>query len=79
MDVTQPFLDKLWIGTSKDNGWPITVEYEGNNALCNYCGLLGHTIGLGRKKCDVKGKSTTVEKKKNKNDEHNSKKKKNNH
>lgn len=75
MDVTQSFFDKLWIGTSKDNGWPITVEYEGNNAFCNYYGLLGHTIGFCRKKRNVQGKLNTVEEKKNKNDEHNSKNK----
>lgn len=32
MDVTQEFENKLWIGTSKENGWMIDVEYEGNHA-----------------------------------------------
>lgn len=36
-------------------GW--FVEYEGNHAFCQYCGLLGHTIGLCRKKREVQGKA----------------------
>lgn len=58
LDVSQPFLDKLWIGTSKEHGWLIDVEYEGNHAYCSYCGLLGHTQGLCRKKRQAHGKAT---------------------
>lgn len=50
LDVTQEFTKQLWIGTSKEHGWLIDVEYEGNHAFCVYCGLLGHTIGLCKKK-----------------------------
>lgn len=35
----------------------IEVEYEGNHAYCSYCGLLGHTVGLCRKKRQVQGKA----------------------
>lgn len=65
MDVTQQFVDKLWIGPSRENGWSITVEYEGNNAFCKYCGLLGHTMGLCLRKRQVQGKSIIVEENKN--------------
>lgn len=57
MDVSKPFVDTLWIGTSKDYGWLVSVEYEGNHAFSQYCGLLGHTIGLCRKKREVQGKA----------------------
>lgn len=56
LDVSKPFLDKLWIGTSKDYGWEVTLEYEGNHAYCQYCGLLGHSIGLCQKKRQDRGK-----------------------
>lgn len=59
MDVTKPFLDTLWIGTSRENGWSVPVEYEGNNSFCNYCGLLGHTVGLCKKKRQVNGTSSS--------------------
>lgn len=35
----------------------IDVEYEGNHAYCSYCGLLGHTVGLCRKKRQAQGKA----------------------
>lgn len=57
IDVSQPLQDKLWIGT-KEHGWLIDVEYEGNHAFCSYCGLLGHTQGLCRKKRQALGKAT---------------------
>lgn len=57
LDVTQDVTDKIWIGTSKEHGWVIEVEYEGNHAYCSYCGLLGHTIGLCRKKRQTQGKA----------------------
>lgn len=50
IDVSKPFLDTLWIGTSKEYGWSVLVEYKGNHAYCQYCGLLGHTTGLCKKK-----------------------------
>lgn len=56
LDVSQKFQDKLWIRTSKEHGWLIDVEYEGNHAYCSYCGLLGHTQGLCRKKRQIQGK-----------------------
>lgn len=50
VDVSKPFVDTLWIRISKEYGWAISVEYEGNHAYCEYCGLLGHVLGLCRKK-----------------------------
>lgn len=35
----------------------IDVEYEGNHAYCSFCGLLGHTVGLCRKKRQIQGKA----------------------
>lgn len=61
LDVSQPLLEKLWIGTSKDYGWEISLEYEGNHAYCEYCGLLGHTLGLCRKKREDQGKAAVKE------------------
>lgn len=57
LDVSKSLLEKLWIGTSKEYGWEISLEYEGNHAYCEYCGLLGHTLGLCRKKRDDHGKA----------------------
>lgn len=57
LDVSKPLLEKLWIGTSKEYGWEISLKYEGNNAYCDYCGLLGHTLGLCRKKREDQGKA----------------------
>lgn len=57
IDVTQKLEEQLWIGISKENGWLINVEYEGNHAYCSYCALLGHTIRLCRKKRNDNGKS----------------------
>lgn len=57
LDVTQELVDKLWVGTSKEHGWMVTVEYEGNHAFCSYCGILGHTVGLCRKKRQTQGKT----------------------
>lgn len=53
MDVTKPFFDPsdpIWIGTSKEQGWKIDLEYQGNPAYCTFCGLLWHTVGLCRNK-----------------------------
>lgn len=61
MDVSKPFIDTLWIGTSKEYEWSVTVEYEGNHAYCQYCGLLGHTIGLCKKKRMAQGKAPQKE------------------
>lgn len=56
MDVSKPFLDTLWIGKSTKYGWTIELEYEGNHASCDYCGILGRTVGLCRKKREDHGK-----------------------
>lgn len=61
LDVSKPFIEKLWIGTSKEYGWEISLEYEGKNAFCEYCGLLGHTLGLCRKKREAQGKAVEKE------------------
>lgn len=61
MDVSKPFRDTLWIGTSKEYGWAVSMEYEGNHAYCQYCGLIGHTIGLCKKKRMVQGKAVAGE------------------
>lgn len=37
------------------------MEYVGNNTYCSYCGLLGHTIGLCRRKSQADGKAVVVE------------------
>lgn len=60
MDVSKPFLNTLWIGTSKEYGWTIELEYEGNHAYCDYCGILGHTVGLCQKKREDHGKAKSV-------------------
>lgn len=64
MDVSKTFVENLWIGTSKENGWMIDVEYIGNNTYCEYCSLLRHTIGLCRRKIQADGKLTVTEEKK---------------
>lgn len=61
IDVSKPFINTLWIGTSKDYGWSISVKYENNPAYCQYCGLLGHAIGLCRKKFQVQRKAVVGE------------------
>lgn len=61
MDVSKPFTETLWIGTSKEYGWEVSVEYEGNQAYCDYCRLLGHTIGLCHKKRQIQGKQIDEE------------------
>lgn len=77
MDVTKPFLDTLWIGPSRESGLNIPVEYEGNNSFCNYCGLLGHTVGLCRKEKQAQGKTVAVAEKENTKEHHELKKKEN--
>lgn len=57
LDVSKPFKEKVWIGTSKEYGWSTDLEYEGNHAYCDYCALLGHTVGLCKKKREDNGKS----------------------
>lgn len=64
LDVTQELIDQVWIGTSKEHGWVIDIEYEGNHALCEYCGLLGHIVGLCRKKREAYGKAPMENKEK---------------
>lgn len=62
MDITKPFVESVWIGTSKEQGWKIDVEYQGNQTYCTFCGLLGHTVGLCRKKQQIQGKAIVEEK-----------------
>lgn len=62
MDVTKPFLDSIWIGTSKYHSWKIDLEYQGNQAFSTFCGLLGHTVGLCRKKQQILGKAVVDDK-----------------
>lgn len=50
VDVSKPLLDNIWIGTSKDYGWEVSLEYEGNNTYCDYCGLLGHIGTMSEEK-----------------------------
>lgn len=59
LDVSKPFMESVWIGTSKEYGWSIDLEYEGNHAYCDYCGILGHTMGLCKKKREDNGKTKT--------------------
>lgn len=59
LDVSKPMLDTVFLGTSKENGWFQSVEYEGT--FCTYCGLLGHVVGLCRKKAHIKGKAKVDE------------------
>lgn len=54
-------LDRVFVGTSKENGWFHDIEYEGNNAYCTYCGLLGHVVGPCRKEAQIQGKTQVVE------------------
>lgn len=60
MDVSKPFLKNLWIGTLKEYEWMVSLEYEGNQAYCTYCGLLGHMEGLCRKNRNVQGNNNLV-------------------
>lgn len=49
------------IGT-KEHGWKIDVEYQGNQTFCTFCCLLGHTVRLCRKKAQIQGKSVVENK-----------------
>lgn len=49
IDVSKPLQYNVWIGESKEKGFWQKVEYEGNNAFCTHCGLLGHVKGVCRK------------------------------
>lgn len=50
LDVSKPLLESLFMGTSKEEHLIVELEYEGNNAYCTHCGLLGHVTGMCRKK-----------------------------
>lgn len=50
LDVAKPRMESFLMGTSKEDNWPVYIEYEGNNVYCTHCGLLGYTMGLCRKK-----------------------------
>lgn len=50
LEVSKPLLESFLSGTSNEDNWPVFVEYEGNNAYCSHCGLLGHVVGICRKK-----------------------------
>ncbi|KAL3633900.1 hypothetical protein CASFOL_022662 [Castilleja foliolosa] len=49
LDVAKDFTTEIWVGENKDVGFWQNVEYEGNNAFCTHCGLLGHMKGICRK------------------------------
>lgn len=51
------------MGTSKEYGLAIDLEYEGNHAYSEYCGLLGHSVGLCRKKCEENEKAVAYNRK----------------
>lgn len=50
LDVAQPLPHRIWIGKAKENGFWQKLEYEGNNAFCTKYGLLGHIVGVCRKR-----------------------------
>lgn len=41
---------RILICTSKETVKTFRVEYEGYNAFCSYCGLIGYMVGLCRKR-----------------------------
>ncbi|KAL3628287.1 hypothetical protein CASFOL_027333 [Castilleja foliolosa] len=49
VDVSKDLLAEIFIGPSSNNGYYQAIEYEGNNAYCTHCGLLGHIKGICRK------------------------------
>lgn len=49
IDVSKPFLQSIWIGETKEDGFMQRIDYEGNNAFYTKCGLLGHVAGVCRK------------------------------
>lgn len=55
IDVTGPRPSRVWIGESKEKGYWHKIEYEGNNAFCTHCGLLGHVKGDCRKAANIGG------------------------
>lgn len=59
IDVSKPLLESLLMGTSKEEKWPVFLEYKGNIAFCSHCGLLGHMFGLYRKKYPHLAKANT--------------------
>lgn len=42
LDVSKPLPQYIFIGESKEYDFWQKLEYEGNNAFCTKCGLLGH-------------------------------------
>lgn len=49
VNVAEALPSRIWIGSSKENGFWQSVEYEGNVSYCTGCGLIGHTVGDCRK------------------------------
>lgn len=47
--MSKHFRESLWIGTSKEYGWLVFLEYVGNHAYCDYCGLLGILSAYARR------------------------------
>lgn len=49
VDVSKPFVPHIWIGKTKEDGFMQHIDYEGNNAFCTECELLGQVVGVCRK------------------------------
>lgn len=50
VNVAEELRSRVWIGTSKEDGFWQRVEYEGNINYCGHCGLMGHGKSICRKK-----------------------------
>lgn len=50
VNVVDVLPSRVWIGTSKDDGFRQKVEYGGNINYCVHCGLIGHDKSICRKK-----------------------------
>lgn len=42
LDLSKPLDHKIWIGTSSEDGFWQSVEYEKLPKLCSHCSLQGH-------------------------------------
>lgn len=60
IDVSLILPARIWIGTSKEEGFWQPIEFEGNISFCEGCGLLGHLEEDCRKK--RRGRSGVVAK-----------------
>ncbi|KAL3637542.1 hypothetical protein CASFOL_018710 [Castilleja foliolosa] len=54
LDVSKQLKSQIFVGESKDHGFWQPIEYEGNNAFCSNCGLLGHVNAICRKMVNKK-------------------------